>query len=314
MSVDTWDRLFRWREEGELQDRTVEGTWERVAVAIARHGPEARAWASRYADAFRSWHLLPDARLLRSAGTSHRDLRIDSPRATLNLGSFVAFQQAAAPFFDWQLFKGTARLAVRMLDDSLLAFPPSGAPGMNIGIMGFADALAKLGIGYCDVRACEFAADIGITLSGACRGMSSELLLERGRYGGDAALPIAEAANRLQRHPQLTCVASQPNLAQFANQSSDALDPQTGSAWDLESRWSVAPATAPADPEQMLLQQIEVRARLQPWIDSPINYPLVYSGPPPDPQTLSLCRESAMDYGLPCPNFRKSELPIAGLG
>lgn len=311
--MDTWDTLYRWREEGELRDRTVEATWERVSSAIARHDTHFAHWAPRYAEAFRRWRVLPDARLLRSAGTSKTGLRIDKPRATLNLGSFVTRPQAAPPSFDWNLLFDTAKLAVRMLDDTLLTFPSNGC-GIHVGVMGFADALAKLGVCYTDGQACDLADQVGRTLSKACYAASSELLAERGPFDLENTPSIAYGPGSARRHSYLTCIISQPSLAQFANQSSDALDPLLGSAWDLASRWATGVEKAAMELEPLLLQQIEIRARLQPWVDLPIAYPLVYSGTHPSDKTVERCREHAQQCGLPSPIFRKSELPLSGLG
>jgi ribonucleoside-diphosphate reductase alpha chain len=209
----------------------------------------------------------------------------------------------------------TAKLAVRMLDDTLLTFPSAGH-GVHVGVMGFADALAKLGVSYADEQACDLADAIGRTLARACHAGSSELLAERGPFNQESAPTpsIGYGLGSARRHPYLTCVVSQPSLAQFANQSSDALDPLSGSAWDLDSRWAVTVEKTTMELEPLLLQQIAIRTRLQPWVDLPLAYPLVYSGAHPSDKTVERCRERARKCGLPPPSFRRSELPLSGLG
>ena len=36
VAVEAWDAWFRWREDGQLRDISVEATWERVAGALAQ--------------------------------------------------------------------------------------------------------------------------------------------------------------------------------------------------------------------------------------------------------------------------------------
>jgi hypothetical protein len=36
LAVETWDAWFRWRDRGQLRDRTIDATWERVATCLSR--------------------------------------------------------------------------------------------------------------------------------------------------------------------------------------------------------------------------------------------------------------------------------------
>lgn len=318
VSVDTWDAHFRWRTGDELRDRTVDATWRRVASAVSGVEKDPMEWEQRFVDAFRDWRMLPDARLLKWAGTGLADLMLDNPRATLNLGSFVVHPQAPQVYFDYRAFSATAALAVRFLDDAWLAYGKgSSPPAVCIGVMGFADALASLGFAYASERACEFASEIGRTLSTACLESSLRLAQERGRSREmtrthqpadrrDLDLPSFS----MPRHPQTTAIHTQHLIALFANHASDALDPRSGSGWDLTSHWRVPMQADPLDTKQILLQQIRLRGHMQPWIDAPIDYPLVYSGDPLDPEVITECKRSASMYHLPEPRFRRSERSI----
>lgn len=318
IAVDTWDAHFRWRTGDELRDRTIDATWRRVASAVVGvEDADAAKWEQRFVDSFRDWRIVPDARLLKWAGTGLAGLRLENPRATLNLGSFIMHPQASPPCFDYKSFSDAAALAVRLLDDAWLTYGNgSSPPAICVGVMGFADALAALGCAYASERACELASEIGRTLSAACLESSLRLAQERGTCRAAAGIDrvahesAASPPQNGSRHPRTTAIHSQHLIALFANQACDALDPLSGSAWDLASRWQVPIRANPLDTRHMLLQQIRLRSCMQPWIDAPIDYPLVYSGGALDPEAISECRRFASQHHLPEPRFRKSEREI----
>ncbi len=264
--------------------------------------------------------MVPDARLLKWAGTGVTSIRLDNPRATLNLGAFVIRPQASQACFDYETFCRTAALAVRFLDDAWLTY--GGKPctaAICVGVMGFADALAALGWSYVSEQACEFASVLGKALSAECLKSSLTLMQERGvcQWASTAKDCTAvrgscRGPGSLLQHPRTTAIHSQHLIALFANNASDALDPLLESTWDLTSRWELPAHTYPVDMEQMLMQQMRLRGRFQPCIDAPIDYPLVYSGSPLDPEVVLACRRFACEHHLPEPQFRRSEHAILG--
>ena len=292
-SVDAWDNWFRWREPDCLHDRTIDATWSRVAHAIVpREDPEGQRWAHRYIDAFSRWQLLPDERLLRMAGTGPGLTDLESPCATLNVAAFVIAPHTRQARFDGERFGHIAALAVRMLDDALTAvhgrLPHAAA--LRIGLIGFADALHLLGIGYDDARAVEHANMIGTTLACGTLHGALELTGERGPLGAppqhllsiwrDRRVPdalIDAAAWNGVRHSRLTMIEPQPRLALLANHASDALDPQPDSAPGSVAHVSVEPASACAGNASATARKV-IRAAIQPWIDTPIDYPLMACG------------------------------------
>ena len=121
IAVDTWNARFRWRVGDDLRDRTIDETWRRVASAVVGvESEDAEKWEQRFVEAFQGWRIVPDARLLKGAGTGVAGIRLDNPRATLNLGTFVVRTQASQPYFDYETFSDMAALAVRFLDDAWL--------------------------------------------------------------------------------------------------------------------------------------------------------------------------------------------------
>lgn len=320
IAVDTWDAHFRWRVGDDLRDRTIDATWRRVASAVVGvEGNDAGKWEQRFVEAFQDWRMVPDARLLKWAGTGAARIRLDNPRATLNLGAFVVRPQASQPYFDQEAFGDMAALAVRFLDDAWLTYGgKSSAAALCVGVLGFADALAALGYSYAGDRACEFASVLGKTLSAACLQSSLRLMQERGACqaaaGANECKPVrcsCPAPCSVSRHSRTTAINSQHLIALFANNASDALDPLSDPSWDPASRPELPIRVEPLDTQQMLIQQLKLRAHFQPWIDAPIAYPLVYGGDPPEPEVVLACRRFASQHQLPEPRFRRSEHAIS---
>ena len=90
-AVEAWDAWFRWRQDGELRDVSIEQTWSRVAGALA--GPELPGQAAPFqrqlVDALLGWKLLPDERIAASAGTAAPAWPDDGLVAVLNAANFV---------------------------------------------------------------------------------------------------------------------------------------------------------------------------------------------------------------------------------
>jgi ribonucleoside-diphosphate reductase alpha chain len=329
VAVDVWDACFRWRVGSELRDRTIDATWARVSSAVAAvEGAHAGTWARRYAEAFSDWRLLPDERLLRTAGTAVALERFDRPCATLNAGAFVRHPHSPQASFDHVCFAAIAALAVRLLDDAHLAIdgPARTPPDLHVGMMGVADALAAMGLRYASGQAQQMAATIATSLAQGCLQGTVELARERGaredqrqsrfeawdQRGMPAAL-MDDARRYGMRHARLTAIEPQPRLALLANNISDALDPVCTHAGDgFTPLTGGAPARAVGiATDRLLCAQIELRGAVQPWIDAPISCPLVFGDDPPDTGLVDSCQRLASERGLPPPSFRKAETRIA---
>jgi len=280
-AVDAWDNWFRWRNGDCLHDLTIDATWWRVANAIVPRNSEGASHAHRYVDAFSRWQLLPDARLLRMAGTGHGMDSFESPCAVLNVAAFVIAPYTREARFDDEGFAGIAALAVRLLDDALVAAQRirQDAVALRIGLIGFADALHRLGIDYEDARAIEQVELVGATLASGTLHGSLELTRERGALAAapehllvswrDRRVPgeLVDTATRIGvRHSRLTAIETQPQLALLANGASDALEPR-----------ALASASSGHAPLQTMSREAEANARrqlhaaIQPWIDAPID-------------------------------------------
>jgi ribonucleoside-diphosphate reductase alpha chain len=292
-AVDIWDAQFRWRVGNELRDHTVDATWARVAsTAAATEATQAAHWARRYVDAFSDWRLLPDERLLESAGTGVPIGWFGRPRALLNAGAFVLNQRTANARFDQERFATTAGLAVRLLDDALLSAcqPGRTTPELRIGMLGVADAIAAMNLRYDSPQALEQVMAMAKALATGCLQGSVELARERGSHVGNPSsrriatweqrgMPqslIDDARRYCVRHRRLTAIERQPNLALLANNASDALDPVIQHKAFRENTVPIsAGSMEPISNGVLLAAHTALRSAVQPWIDVPINYPLI---------------------------------------
>jgi len=341
-AVEAWDAWFRWREQDDLRDFSVEDTWRRVSVALAsvEPGGDTAIWQMRFMDALASWRLLPDERLLADAGTGRITWRDDALHATLNAASFVPTDRTAASAPDLIALADCAALAVRALDNAAL-MAGTDAPHLRIGMVGVADALALLGLHYDSELGRMQAAAIARALAEGCLQGSITLAAARGARDyddGDMHACIARAQRRRvsaallrdavrhgMRHVQLTAITPQRRLALLANDVADGIDPLKGknhpvviSAPDGQrtimrsSGYALnmlrAGEIEPEDMPDMLsdmswMAQIKMRAALQPWMDEPIHYPLLATNDLGDAQRLE-ARKLAAAHGLGEPTWR----------
>jgi ribonucleoside-diphosphate reductase alpha chain len=304
-AVDAWDSWFRWREGSRLYDLSIETTWLRVARALA--GVENSAvsrWVQRFVDAQAGWQLLFDEKILASAGTGRPEWP-QAPVAVLNASRFVSAPFTRGAQFNFGAFGRIAELAVRGLDNALLAQADGhGANGristreIRVGIIGLGNALLMLGHSYATAEARTLGAAIARNLAESCLRSSLALARERGACANSDKLIELSRAREMPpdllagtayglRHSSLTAITSQYRLALLANNVSDALDPIScnGMTHPRSSVYAVTPMQHyAADSHRRLFDgtrtqncvdaQLAMRQTVQPWIDAPIDYPL----------------------------------------
>jgi hypothetical protein len=312
-AVEAWDTWFRWREDGQLRDISIEATWERVARALANAEAAASPrWMERMIDVQARWQVVFDERILAGAGT-RKFVWPRDPLAVLNAASFVHSPFSPDARFDFESLRASAELAVRGLDNALLLHrgdPGSQFADLRVGLIGIADALALMGKRYDSPSGRVLAGQIAQALAHACLAANSCLANDRGALP-DAAIAAVELA-RLRdapsvllqsvqrtgvRHRCVTGITSQRRLAQLANGLADALDPLDrcdfqrdgasiangrtksagGYACLIAKRGGALPGAAAAfidgQRKSSLAAQISLRGAVQPWIDAPIDYP-----------------------------------------
>ena len=337
-AVEAWDAWFRWREHAVLRDVSIEDTWWRVACALAaaESGNEGPAWRLRVMDALASWRLLPDQRVLAKAGTGSAGRSGGTLRAALNAACFVSPAGPPHAAIDLGALTECAALAVRVLDDAAL-LAGNVATCFRIGVVGIADALALLGLEYDSDAGRAQAAAVARALAEGCLAGSLALAASRGSCKRDTRELLARAMLRDApqellkdaprhglRHVQLTAITSQPRLALLANNVADAADPllgedhahliiaadaqrpvrSSGYALNVLRGGGSGPDHWPDTLEhQSWFAQIAMRAALQPWMDTPIAYPLLATSLPDEPQRVA-ARMLTARHGLGEPAWR----------
>jgi ribonucleoside-diphosphate reductase alpha chain len=287
-------------------------------------------------DVLPSWQLLPDERLLASAGTGRTTWREGVLHASLNAAGFASAGYAAS--IDLTALGDCAALAVRALDNAALQAGIA-APQLRIGMIGIADALALLGLRYDSDPGRMQAAAMAKALAEGCLRGSIMLAAERGSCGHEAHASVARArlrglpeellhaaARHGVRHVQLTAVTSQPRLALLANDVADAADPlreknhahaisashgqpttvrSSGYALNILHADGSEPEGMPDTlPDLSWMAQIKMRAALQPWMDEPIDYPLLVTNDLGEAQRLE-ARKLAAGHELGEPTWRE---------
>lgn len=289
-AVEAWDAWFRWRENGALHDDTVDATWRRVALMLASIEPEAEraAFEIRLLDALATWRLLLDERILATAGTGKESWPDNALTAVLNIVGFVRQSGTHQAKIDLAAVKDCAELATHALDNAILfgARTRQQPKKLRIGIIGFAEALALLGLDYNGVEACRQAQSIAQSLAEGClqatvalanaRGATvrcDETWMEKARQRHMPVDLIENARRQGLRYSSLTAIGPHPRLAKFANDTSDAVLPLTAGGAHRGS-WPDLPPSVP------VVAQLEIRGAMQPWIDEPIACPVRVLGRP----------------------------------
>jgi ribonucleoside-diphosphate reductase alpha chain len=300
VAVEAWDTWFRWRERGRLRDVTVDATWERVSNALVQGLPEdeRREAGIAFLQAFRTWEILVDERVLASAGTDVPNWPEDWLSVVVNVASFVRDPRGGA-YVDLAALQRAAALAVKLAD---LAAWRAGAPTTRvlhhrIGIVGFGDALKQLKIDYDSVAALRLLAQVGSALR---RGTTIGSIQQARSYGGlvrygeecsSAWLRQLPPSLRDEgeaigfRHATLTAISPQPRLALFANCVADGIEPAQAALGKVvgtgrESRDYVLGTHAGHEtevrpkrmlPDMLAFARHRMVAAIQPWLDQPMR-------------------------------------------
>lgn len=337
-AVEAWDAWFRWRDHVRLRDFSIEDTWRRVAAALASTEAQGirSAWQSHFMDAFTSWRLLPDERLIAAAGTDRITWQRGPLHAVINAAAFVQWPRENGPGIDLVALSACAGLAVRVLDNAALLAGVEESE-LRIGLMGVADALALLGLNYDSDAGRARASTLARALAEGCLRGSVELAAARGQIAGDLHAIAARATARGMppelvqslmrhgaRHDPLTAIIPHHRLALLANDVADALDPLYGENHANHITASGGPrmirssgyalnvlrgrgATRPAPPDTLAdlpwKAQIAMRAAVQPWIDELVAYPMLATHDLDDMDMLA-ARHEAASHGLEAPSFR----------
>ncbi len=147
---------------------------------------------------------------------------------SINVGYFVK-DVAGQAVFDWEALKETVELSVRFLDNVIDAnkYPLEQITQMckanrkiGLGVMGFADALFKLGIGYNTEQAIEFAEQLMKFINDSGHQASEQLAKQRGRFPNWEGSIWDTKYDRPMRNAAVTTIAPTGTISMLANCSS----------------------------------------------------------------------------------------------
>jgi ribonucleoside-diphosphate reductase alpha chain len=304
--------VFRWRDRGKLRDLTIDDSWSRVGRWLAQaESDSADHWANRFVAAFANWRVLPDETLLRLAGTDLAPHFEQAPLAVVGAAAFAGGHDQRTAQMDHAGVAAAAALGVRMLDDALMLSCSRPQQPVRIGLIGMADTFDRLRVDFDSPAAVATATDVARDLLQGCLQGGLDLTLERGgaqavsayqlgrwrQAGVDAELLGAISRRGLRRTP-ITGLFAAPRLARLANGQAEGTDPGK-----LASPVARA-ARMPADGRSSLIEaQLRLRAAMQPWLDAPINQPLLVDAVPAD-KSWRRTQALASSLGLPRPHWR----------
>jgi ribonucleoside-diphosphate reductase alpha chain len=138
------------------------------------------------------------------------------PYESCNLGSINLARMLSAGAPDWERLAETTRVAVRFLDDVIDAnvYPTAeveeaslATRKLGLGVMGFAEFLALLGVAYDSEEAITLGGTVAATIQEAARAASTELAAERGPFPAWDSSGLGADGSAPRRNGQLTSVA-----------------------------------------------------------------------------------------------------------
>ncbi len=148
---------------------------------------------------------------------------------SINVGYFVKETPDGQNVFDWESLRETVKLSVRFLDNVIDAnkYPLEQIAQMckanrkiGLGVMGFADALFKLGIGYNTDQAIEFAEKLMKFINDEGHQASENLARKRGRFPNWEGSIWDTKYDRPMRNAAVTTIAPTGTISMLANCSS----------------------------------------------------------------------------------------------
>lgn len=147
---------------------------------------------------------------------------------SINVGAF-ARRDADGAAYDWQALGDTVDVSVQFLDDVIDAnrYPLPQIDRMckanrkiGLGVMGFADALFQMGIGYNTEQAVEFAKALMKFINERGHDMSERLARERGCFPNWQGSVWDVKHNRPMRNAAVTTIAPTGTISMISNCSS----------------------------------------------------------------------------------------------
>ncbi len=203
------------------------------------------------------------------------------------LGSIALDKHIENGAFDWSALEDTIRTAVRFLDDVIAvnSFPLPKLREVNLatrriglGVMGWADALIKMGIPYDSPAALELADELGGFIESTAWDESANLAKERGPFPEYENSALEQRGLPPVRNSSVVTIAPTGTISRLAGCSS-GIEPHFALAWwsnvlwkdqdGSSSRLLDAPASITESLEAQLEDDAQVRQALEEIAENP---------------------------------------------
>src|SRR6478752_9736243 len=126
ISQRIWDMKYRFRDASGVGDADLEGTWWRIARALAAPERDPETWASRFHEALQGFKFLPAGRVIAGAGTGR------------SVTLFNCFVMGTIPDDMSGIFENLREAALTMqqgggIGHDFSSLRPQGAPVVGVG-------------------------------------------------------------------------------------------------------------------------------------------------------------------------------------
>ncbi len=161
------------------------------------------------------------------------------------LGSINLDRHIVDGGFDWDLLGDTVRTAVRFLDDVIVVnqFPMQRLRKVNLatrriglGVMGWADALIRLGIPYDSQAALDLTGEVGKFIHDTAWDESARLASERGAFPEYEGSALKQRGMPPVRNSSVVTIAPTGTISRIADCSS-GIEPHFANAWWSNVLW-----------------------------------------------------------------------------
>jgi ribonucleoside-diphosphate reductase alpha chain len=279
--------LINPRNEGDgPADNVVETVrardlWDEIAESAHKTGDPGVVFMDRV------WETAPNPQMGRIETSNPCGEEFLEDYGNCCLGSINLDRHVGADGFDWQALEDTVRTTVRFLDDviEVNSFPLPKLREVNLatrriglGVMGFADALVRLGVPYDSKEALDLADELGGFIERIAWSESANLAVERGPFPEYEKSALKQRGLPPVRNSSVVTIAPTGTISRLAGCSS-GIEPHFALAWWSNVLWkdqesgSSRLLDAPTSIWESLKAQIgddaDVRSMLQQIIENP---------------------------------------------
>ena len=186
------------------------------------------------------------------------------------LGSINLDKHIRGDGFDWDALGDTVRTAVRFLDDVIEVnqFPLDRLRRVNLatrriglGVMGWADALIRLGVPYDSQRALDLTDAVGKFINDSAWDESARLAKERGAFPEYERSALKERGMPPVRNSSVITIAPTGTISRIADCSS-GIEPHFANAWWSNVLWDAQESASERLLDAPKSVREELRARL----------------------------------------------------